>query len=120
MITANCRSVRRLCTHVQKDILSQKKQNQRQCYYLYYEVRGDGEVRQQIFCRGTTVRADIYTMLKSLSSYDSELGCKVHAGFRRHADRLLTDVQPLLVSPLDKSSTVEVCGHSLGGKTDND
>jgi len=89
--------------------------HQRECYYLYYEVRGNGQVKQQIFCRGTTLRADVLTNLNLKYKYDPELGCRLHAGFRNHADRLLHDVLPLLVSPTDKRSTIEVCGHSLGG-----
>jgi len=96
--------------------------NQRECYYLYYEVRPDGQVRQQIFCRGTTLTADVWTGLQSMLmyTYDDELECSLHKGFHDHANRLLEDLQPLLVSPPDsgiihKRATVELCGHSLGG-----
>lgn len=96
--------------------------NQRECYYLYYEVRPDGQIRQQIFCRGTTLAADVWTGMQSmlLYTYDEELNCSLHKGFLDHANRLITDLQPLLVSDgekgtANKRATVELCGHSLGG-----
>mmetsp|Transcript_12714 Transcript_12714/g.26919 ORF Transcript_12714/g.26919 Transcript_12714/m.26919 type:complete len:467 (-) Transcript_12714:896-2296(-) len=110
--------------------------NQRECYYLYYEIFSNGETRQQIFCRGTTLLADVWTCLKTWFVYDEELGCHVHYGFNQHANRIVEDVMPLLVPPpmlVDKRgitsdgkepkvgstmshhATVEVCGHSLGG-----
>lgn len=88
---------------------------QRECYYLYYELRSNGETRQQIFCRGTTLYADIKTCINAKMVFDDELGCKLHAGFRNHADRLLEDVLPLLAPTGNPRATVEVCGHSLGG-----
>ncbi|KAL3803766.1 hypothetical protein ACHAW5_004617 [Stephanodiscus triporus] len=95
-----------------------EKFNQRECYYLYYEIHSNGEIRQQIFCRGTTLLADVLTCLQTWFVYDEELGCRVHHGFNQHANRIVEDVLPLLVPPTDKSgvgATVEVCGHSLGG-----
>lgn len=96
--------------------------NQRECYYLYYEVRPDGQIRQQIFCRGTTLAADVWTGMESmlLYTFDEELNCSLHKGFLDHANRLITDLQPLLVSDgekgtANKRATVELCGHSLGG-----
>lgn len=88
--------------------------NQRECYYMYYEIHSNGETQQQIFCRGTTLFSDILTCLQSWFDYDQELGCRVHHGFNEHANRIVEDVIPLLVPPNNKS-TVEVCGHSLGG-----
>lgn len=88
---------------------------QRECYYLYYELTSRGETRQQIFCRGTTLRADMQTCVNAKMKYDDELGCRLHAGFLEHADRLLSDVLPLLAPPSNRRATVEVCGHSLGG-----
>ena len=38
----------------------------------------------------------------------------VHYGFREHAERLLRDVEPLLVHSPDRG-TIELAGHSLGG-----
>jgi Lipase (class 3) len=87
----------------------------RECYYLYYEVTGDGQQKQQIFCRGTTIFMDVLTCLEAWMSYDSELQCRLHRGFCKQADRILEDVVPLLASPKDRRGTVEVCGHSLGG-----
>lgn len=96
--------------------------NQRECYYLYYEVRPDGQIRQQIFCRGTTLAADVWTGMQSMLmyKYDEELDCFLHKGFLEHANRLIADLQPLLVSNgekggANKRATVELCGHSLGG-----
>jgi hypothetical protein len=87
----------------------------RECYYLYYEITGNGEIRQQIFCRGTTLLIDILTCLQLWMVHDEELGCRVHLGFRNQADRILEDLQPLLAPSTDKRSTIEVSGHSLGG-----
>lgn len=88
--------------------------NQRENYYLYYEIMSNGETRQQLFCRGTTLFADILTCLQTWFVYDDELGCHVHHGFNEHANRIVEDVIPLLVSPSNQS-TLEICGHSLGG-----
>ena len=87
----------------------------RECYYLYYEITGTGQIRQQIFCRGTTLLIDILTCLQLWMVHDEELGCRVHLGFRNQADRILEDLQPLLAPSTDKRSTIEVSGHSLGG-----
>jgi Lipase (class 3) len=87
----------------------------RECYYLYYEVTGDGQQKQHIFCRGTTIFMDVLTCLEAWMSYDAELECRLHRGFCKQADRILEDVVPLLASPADRRGTVEVCGHSLGG-----
>jgi hypothetical protein len=87
----------------------------RECYYLYYEITPAGHQRQQIFCRGTTVFMDALTCLEAWMSRDADLGCRVHRGFGRQADRVLEDVIPLLAPPGDRRATVEVCGHSLGG-----
>ena len=89
---------------------------QRECYYLYYEIKPNGHTLQQIFCRGTTISDDIYTCLQSRLVFDEELGIRVHSGFRDHANRLVRDVLPLLGPPYSLRSTVEVSGHSLGGK----
>lgn len=88
--------------------------NQRECYYLYYEILSNGETRQQLFCRGTTLFSDVLTCLQTWFVYDEELGCRVHHGFNEHANRIVEDVIPLLVPP-SRHSTVELCGHSLGG-----
>ena len=87
---------------------------QRECYYLYYEIKPNGHSKQEIFCRGTTLLVDVLTCLQSWFVYDEELGCHVHHGFKKHADRIVEDVLPLLAKPSDLS-TVEVSGHSLGG-----
>ena len=84
---------------------------QRECYYLYYELRPNGETRPQIFCRGTTLYADMKTCVNAKMVYDKELGCWLHAGFLSHADRLLRDVLPLLAPTSNRRATVEVCGH---------
>jgi hypothetical protein len=92
--------------------------DQRECYYLYYEIHSNGEIQQQIFCRGTTLLADVLTCLQTWFVYDEELGCHVHYGFNEHANRIVEDVLPLLVPPNEKGgvgATVEVSGHSLGG-----
>ena len=87
--------------------------NRRECYYLYYEIHSDGHTRQQLFCRGTTLLADVLTCLQTFFVYDEELECHVHYGFNQHANRIVDDVLPLL--KVGDQSTVEVCGHSLGG-----
>eukprot|EP00559_Dactyliosolen_fragilissimus_P006474 CAMPEP_0184860728 /NCGR_PEP_ID=MMETSP0580-20130426/5562_1 /TAXON_ID=1118495 /ORGANISM="Dactyliosolen fragilissimus" /LENGTH=328 /DNA_ID=CAMNT_0027357941 /DNA_START=552 /DNA_END=1535 /DNA_ORIENTATION=- len=99
--------------------------HQRECYYLYYEVLPNGRTIQQIFCRGTTLPSDIITGLLLDFVWDEELECYLHRGFRDHANRLLEDVEPLLVPQLshdsnkintrDNKATVELAGHSLGG-----
>ena len=87
---------------------------QRECYYLYYEIKSNGHTKQEIFCRGTTLLVDVLTCLQSWFIYDEELGCHVHHGFKKHADRVVEDVLPLLAKPGDYS-TIGVAGHSLGG-----
>ena len=87
----------------------------RECYYLYYELMGNGEIRQEIFCRGTTLGVDILTCLQFWWQYDDDLDCHVHKGFANHANHLLQDVLPLLAPPTDKRATIEISGHSLGG-----
>lgn len=87
----------------------------RECYYLYYELRPNGHVHQEIFCRGTTLMADIGTCLQFWMVHDEELGCWVHRGFRQQADRILEDVTPLLAPPTDRRATLCLSGHSLGG-----
>jgi hypothetical protein len=87
----------------------------RECYYLYYEITGTGEIKQQIFCRGTTLAIDILTCLSFWMTYDEELDCRVHLGFRNQAERILQDIQPLLAPASDQRGTIEVSGHSLGG-----
>ena len=87
----------------------------RECYYLYYELKGNGEIRQEIFCRGTTLGVDILTCLQFWWKYDEDLECNIHGGFLNHANHLLRDVLPLLAPPYDKRATIELSGHSLGG-----
>ena len=87
----------------------------RECYYLYYEITGNGEIRNQIFCRGTTLGVDVLSCFLFWMVFDDELGCRVHLGFRNQADRILQDVMPLLTLSTDKRTTIEVAGHSLGG-----
>jgi Lipase (class 3) len=91
--------------------------NQRECYYLYYEMKPNGMILQQIFCRGTTLWDDMITCLQCWMVYDDDCQCYIHKGFRNHAERILRDVIPLLIDPTLSSSraTIEVCGHSLGG-----
>ncbi len=89
---------------------------QRECYYLYYEIKPNGETLHQIFCRGTTISEDVYTCLQSRLVFDDELGIHVHSGFKDHANRLVKDVLPLLGPTYSPRSNVEVSGHSLGGK----
>jgi hypothetical protein len=50
----------------------------RHCYYLYYERKSDGQMMQQVFCRGTTLFADVITNLKAVYVYDEELDCYLH------------------------------------------
>ena len=89
--------------------------SQRECYYLYYEIKPNGQTLHQIFCRGTTISDDVYTCLQSRLVYDDQLGIHVHSGFLDHANRLVDDVLPLLGPTNSVRSTVEVSGHSLGG-----
>jgi len=54
--------------------------------------------------------------LKFRPVYDDELQCKLHLGFRDHADRLLKNMEPLIAHAKgNPRATVELCGHSLGG-----
>lgn len=87
----------------------------RECYYIYYEITGTGEIKQQIFCRGTTLLVDVLTCLSFWMVYDEELDCRVHLGFRNQADHIIRDIEPLLAPASDKRTTIEVSGHSLGG-----
>jgi len=87
----------------------------RECYYMYYELKGNGAIRQEIFCRGTTLFADILTCLNLKMVYDDDLECRVHQGFLNQANRILQDVLPLLAPITDRRATVELAGHSLGG-----
>lgn len=115
-------------------VIPEKELARRECYYLYYEVKSNGAILQQIFCRGTTLLDDVGTCLQSWMIYDDDCECYIHKGFRDHANRILNDVIPLLVPPPPNNSNttlndsskptssshrrrvyVEVCGHSLGG-----
>lgn len=102
-----------------EDTINPKHANRRECYYLYYEIHSNGQTKQQIFCRGTTLIYDVLTCLQTLFVYDDELECNVHYGFNQHANRIVEDVIPLLAPPrsdnLSGVATIEVCGHSLGG-----
>jgi len=89
--------------------------SQRECYYLYYEIKPNAHSMHQIFCRGTTLFADVKTCFASYFVYDDELGIHLHKGFRDHATRLVDDVEPLLGHKHNHRATVEVSGHSLGG-----
>jgi hypothetical protein len=86
----------------------------RENYYLYYELLPSAEIRQEIFCRGTTLKVDVLTCLQFWYVYDEELEAWLHLGFRNHAERLVNDMLPLLVVN-DKKATIHVHGHSLGG-----
>ena len=101
----------------EESIIQPDEMKQRECYYLYYEIKPNGVTLHQIFCRGTTISDDVYTCLQSRLVYDEELGIHVHSGFKDHANRLIQDVLPLLGPPYTLRSTVEVSGHSLGGKS---
>jgi len=102
-----------------EDTINPKHTNRRECYYLYYEIHSNGQTKQQIFCRGTTLLSDVLTCLQTLFVNDEELECNVHYGFNCHANRIVEDVIPLLVPPKSDNrsgvATIEVCGHSLGG-----
>jgi pimeloyl-ACP methyl ester carboxylesterase len=87
----------------------------RECYYLYYELLDNGRLRQQIFCRGTTLSVDVLTCLQTWWVYDEVLQCRVHCGFNNHANRMLEDILPLLAPPSADRATIEITGHSLGG-----
>lgn len=89
--------------------------SRREYYYMYNEITDFGETKQQIFCRGTTLAMDIVTCLSTWMTYDKELDCRVHMGFRDQAERILHNIQPLLAPASDEKSTIEVSGHSLGG-----
>jgi len=102
-----------------EETINPKHLNRRECYYLYYEIHSNGQTKQQIYCRGTTLLSDVLTCLQTLFVYDEELECNVHYGFNCHANRIVEDVIPLLVPPRSDNrsgvATIEVCGHSLGG-----
>lgn len=95
--------------------LKPTQMKQRECYYLYYEIKPNGHTLQQIFCRGTTISEDVYTCIQSRLVFDEDLNIHIHKGFRDHANRLVKDVLPLLGPPFSKRATVEISGHSLGG-----
>jgi hypothetical protein len=95
------------------DLTDPTRLARRECYYLYYELTDTGQLRQEIFCRGTTLFVDVLTCLQTWWVYDEDLECRVHAGFRNHAERMLHDILPLLAKT--QRSTVEISGHSLGG-----
>ena len=97
------------------DPIPTKQLSQRECYYLYYELKSNAHSMHQIFCRGTALFADVKTCLVSRLVYDDELGIHLHKGFRDHATRLVDDVEPLLGHGHNHRATVEVSGHSLGG-----
>ena len=97
------------------EMLPPTELDQRECYFLYYELLANGELKQQIFCRGTTLTADVATCLNSRLVLDDELGSRLHAGFLGHANRLVRDVEPLLAPLTNHRATIELCGHSLGG-----
>ncbi|KAG7355109.1 lipase class 3 [Nitzschia inconspicua] len=86
----------------------------RECYYLYYEIKPNGEIKHDIFCRGTTLSIDIWTSLTTWMEYDQQLDCRVHMGFNRQATHILEDILPLMAPPGPRT-TVRVSGHSLGG-----
>jgi hypothetical protein len=86
----------------------------RECYYMYYEITPNGEIKHEIFCRGTTLSIDVWTSLTTWMEYDEELGCRVHMGFNRQAAHILRDILPLMAPPGPRT-TVRVSGHSLGG-----
>jgi len=86
----------------------------RECYFLYYERLPSAEIRQQVFCRGTELWMDVLTCLQAWYIYDEELDAHLHKGFRNHAERLITDLEPLLIKD-DQRATIEMQGHSLGG-----
>lgn len=86
----------------------------RECYYLYYEIAPNGEIKHEIFCRGTTLSIDMWTSLTVWMEFDDELGCSVHRGFNRRANHILEDILPLMAAPGPRT-TVRVSGHSLGG-----
>ena len=86
----------------------------RECYYLYYEITPNGEIKHEIFCRGTTLSIDVWTSLTTWMEYDEELDCRVHMGFNRQATHILHDILPLMAPP-GARTTVRVSGHSLGG-----
>jgi Lipase (class 3) len=86
----------------------------RECYYMYYEITPNGEIKHDIFCRGTTLTIDIWTSLTTWMKYDEELDCRVHMGFNRQATHILHDILPLMAPPSPRT-TVRVSGHSLGG-----
>ena len=90
--------------------------SQRECYYLYYEIKPNGHNHYCLFCRGTTMFEDVKTCLDSKLEYDDELGIHLHRGFKDHAQRLADDVEPLLGGTKNNDrATIEVSGHSLGG-----
>ncbi|KAL3906266.1 MAG: hypothetical protein SGILL_009340 [Bacillariaceae sp.] len=86
----------------------------RECYYMYYEITPTGEIKHEIFCRGTTLTIDVWTSLTTWMEYDEELDCRVHMGFNRQATHILDDILPLMAPP-GARTTVRVSGHSLGG-----
>lgn len=98
--------------HLEDIVGDPMRRARRECYYLYYERTPSAEIKQQIFCRGTTLAIDILTCLQAWYVYDEELDARLHIGFRNHADRLIQDVVPMLVK--DKRATIQVNGHSLG------
>eukprot|EP00397_Hematodinium_sp_SG-2012_P021864 GEMP01022619.1.p1 GENE.GEMP01022619.1~~GEMP01022619.1.p1 ORF type:complete len:355 (+),score=71.82 GEMP01022619.1:173-1237(+) len=98
------------CT-VYDSIVGETERHRRESFYIYYELDGHGNRRQDIFIRGTAVKSDFYTDFCIGKEFDEETELYFHRGFLEKANTILTDLEPLL----DERSTTYVAGHSLGG-----
>jgi hypothetical protein len=78
----------------------------------HYFVFFDHKARTQtIAIRGTASKLNAQVDLESIKVFDDTLKIFVHAGFKRAADELYTDLKPVL----QPDYTTRITGHSLGG-----
>jgi len=92
-------------------ILGETEKWRRECYYIYYEVDGDGNRRQDIFMRGTSATSDYLVDFAIGKEFDEETGQYFHRGFLHKANVIMEDLMPLL----DQKAPTYISGHSLGG-----
>lgn len=96
---------------VYDSMLGETEKWRRECYFIYYEVDGDGSRRQDIFLRGTAATSDYLVDFAIGKEYDEETGQYFHRGFLRKADAIIKDLLPLL----HNTTPTYLSGHSLGG-----
>jgi len=93
------------------ELCGETEQWRKECYYVYYEVDGDGKRRQDVYLRGTAALSDYVVDFCWGKELDEETGQFFHRGFLHKANVVLADLEPLL----DLNADTYVSGHSLGG-----